>query len=443
MAGIYSPLPAAIAAIGNIPALPICCGFRTQKKERFFLYNRYFRVYSRFMKTLIADKLSNRAILDLEALGAEIIFEPGLTAGDLPEKIGDSEILIVRSTKVSMETIKAGGELSLIIRAGAGVNTIDLETASSRGIHVANCPGKNSDAVAELAMGLMIAADRRIADGTLDLRQGIWNKKLYGKASGLMGRTLSVIGMGSIGRGVADRAKAFGMNVAAWSRSLTPEKAKDWGVEYCKTPGEAAAKADVLTVHLASGKETVHFINKEILDVMKEGAILINTSRGEVIDTAALKEAIEKKGLKVALDVFEDEPGASEKEFKDKELAGMITGTHHIGASTDQASEAIAAEVVNIIRAYKETGAPLNLVNHREKSSAIINLVVRHYNKVGVLASVLDELRNADINIEEMENSVFSGGRASVCTLRLDNKPSQGVMEQIRKKENIIQLALK
>jgi D-3-phosphoglycerate dehydrogenase / 2-oxoglutarate reductase len=395
------------------------------------------------MNILIADKLSESAKKDLSALGAVIRFEPGLTADDLPEAVQDAEVLIVRSTKVTKDTIDRGTNLSLIIRAGAGVNTIDLEEASTRGIHVANCPGKNSDAVAELAMGLIIAADRRIADGTMDLRKGVWNKKLYGNASGLKDRTLSVIGMGSIGRGTADRAKAFGMHVAAWSRSLTPEKAEAWGVEYCATAKEAASKADALSIHLAAGKATSHFINSEIMNAMKDGAILVNTSRGEVVDTAALKTVIKEKGIKAALDVYENEPGASSKEFNDTELAAMVTGTHHIGASTDQASEAIASEVVNIVKSYLESGKPLHQVNSQEKSLANYNLIVRHYNKVGVLAGVLDELKAASINIEEMENSIFSGGRAAVCTLKLDDSPAESVLEKIRVNENIIQIALK
>ena len=137
-----------------------------------------FRPILLSMNILIADKLSESAKKDLTALGAVIRFEPGLTADDLPEAVQDAEVLIVRSTKVTKDTIDRASNLSLIIRAGAGVNTIDLEEASTRGIHVANCPGKNADAVAELAMGLIIAADRRIAEGTIDLRNGVWNKKL-------------------------------------------------------------------------------------------------------------------------------------------------------------------------------------------------------------------------------------------------------------------------
>jgi D-3-phosphoglycerate dehydrogenase len=395
------------------------------------------------MNVLIADKLSDSALTDLKALGASIRFEPGLTAKDLPDAVSDAEILIVRSTKVSADTIKRGENLSLIIRAGAGVNTIDLEEASSRGIHVANCPGKNADAVAELAIGLIIAADRRIADGTMDLRQGVWNKKLYGSASGLKGRTLAIIGMGSIGRATADIGKALGMRVAAWSRSLTEEKAKEWGVVYCSSIEKAASIADVLSIHLAAGKDTTHLIGKNVFDSMKNGAILVNTSRGEVVDTAALKEAIKSKGIKAGLDVYENEPGATEKDFKDADLAAMITGTHHIGASTDQASEAIASEVVRIAEAYRDSGKPLHQVNSQEKSQAHFNLVVRHYNKVGVLASVLGVLRTASINIEEMENSIFSGGRAAVCTLKLDDKPDEAVMSKIRSIENLIQAVLK
>ncbi len=395
------------------------------------------------MRILIADKLSNSAVKALEGLGASLRINASLGADDLPEAVQDAEILVVRSTKVTKETIERGENLSLIIRAGAGVNTIDLETASTRGIHVANCPGKNADAVAELAMGLMIAADRRIADGTMDLRNGVWNKKLYGKAAGLKGRTLSVIGMGSIGRGTAERAKAFGMNVAAWSRSLTPEKAAEWGVEYCATPVDAASKADVLTIHLAAGKDTAHFIGKDIISALKDGAILVNTSRGEVVDTAALKDAVKNRGIKAALDVYENEPGAGDSSFNDSELAAVITGTHHIGASTDQASEAIAMEVVNIVSAYMQSGKPLHQVNHQDKSTAPYNLVVRHYNKVGVLAGVLDQLKAASINIEEMENSIFSGGRAAVCTLKLDDSPEDAVLAKIRGIENIIQVSLK
>lgn len=394
------------------------------------------------MNILIADKLSDKAVAALKAMGAIIRVEPSLGADDLPGAIGDSDVLVVRSTKVSAATIDAGSSLSLIIRAGAGVNTIDLAHASSLGIHVANCPGKNADAVAELAMGLIIAADRRIAFQAEDLRAGKWNKKEYGKASGLKGCTLGIIGYGSIGKGLAKRAKAFGMPVIAWSRSLTAEKAEADGIGWCATPLDLAREADVVSLHLAVAPETKDLVNREFLSAMKDGSILVNTSRGEVVDQDALSEAIDSKGLKVALDVYKGEPSAGDNSFAHVELAKKVTGTHHVGASTDQASDAIADETVRIIKSYMETGKPVNQVNSQDKSPAPFGLVVRHFNRVGVLAGVLDALREADVNVEEMENAIFSGGTAAVCTLKLDQKPNSETVRKIGQNKDIVQVSL-
>lgn len=394
------------------------------------------------MKVLIADKLSAKAVSDLEKLGAQVVVNPELTEDDLAGALGDAEVLIVRSTKVKAPAIEAAPSLSLIIRAGAGVNTIDLDCASSKGIYVANCPGKNTDAVAELAIGLLIAADRRILNAGSDMRAGVWNKKEYGKANGLKGRILGIIGVGAIGKAVIKRARGLQMNVIGWSRSLTQEKADKLGIGYCSSAQEVAKQADAISVHLAAKPETEHFIGKKFLKHMKDGAILINTSRGEVVDTAALKEAIEQKDLRVGLDVYENEPAATAKTFDDQELAALVTGTPHIGASTNQAAEAVADEVVRIVRAYKETGKPINAVNIQQKSAASCDLIIRHYNRVGVLAGVLDELRNEEINIEEMENIIFTGQVASHCTLKLDSKPTDELMGRIEKDDNIIQVIL-
>jgi len=395
------------------------------------------------MKVLIADKLSEKAVIDLKELGAEVTFNPELKADDLPGVLKDHEVLVVRSTKVKSEAIDAAPALALIVRAGAGVNTIDVAEASKRGIYVANCPGKNTDAVAELAIGLLIAADRRIVNATQDLRNGKWRKKEYGKARGLKGRTLGIVGLGSIGKAVAKRAQGLEMNVVAWSRSLTPERAEELGIGYCESAIQLAEQADAVTIHLAAKPETKHFIGSEFLSKMKEGAILINASRGEVVDTAALKKAVQDKGLRVGVDVYEDEPGASDPDFADIELAALVSGTPHIGASTDQAAEAIAEETVRVIQTYHETGHPVNAVNIRAKTSAVINLVVRHYNRVGVLAGVLDELRNGGVNIEEMENTIFEGGDAACCTLKLDDTPSEALITKISNTENVIKVSLK
>jgi D-3-phosphoglycerate dehydrogenase len=184
-------------------------------------------------------------------------------------------------------------------------------------------------------------------------------------------------------------------------------------------------------------------INKDFLDKMKDGAILINAARGEVVDTAALKAAIEKKKLRVGVDVYENEPTGGEAVFEDTELAKIANCTPHIGASTNQASEAVADEVVCIVDSYRQTGKPVNGVNVQDKSPAIINLVVRHYNRVGVLAGVLDELKNDGVNVEEMENMIFKGGKAASCTLKLDSEPSDEAVKNIKTGENVIQVVLK
>jgi len=394
------------------------------------------------MKVLIADKLSGKAISALEELGCEVISRPDLTAEDLPGALGDAEVLIVRSTKVSAVAIESAPSLSLIVRAGAGVNTIDLPAASGRGIHVANCPGKNTDAVAELTLGLLIACDRRIAPAWRDLLAGRWRKKEYGKSAGLKGRTLGILGLGAIGLAVAERASGLGMRVIAWSRSLTPQRAEELDIGFCATPLDLAGKSDAVSVHLAAAAETKHFVGRKFLAAMRDGAIFISCARGEVVDTAALKEAIQRKRLRVGLDVYENEPSGGEADFGDRELAELATCTPHIGASTDQAAEAIAEETVRIVASYVQTGKPVNTVNIQRKSPAKVDLVVRHYNRVGVLADVLRELKNEGINIEEMENTIFEGGKTACCALRLDAEPAADLLAKIDN-EHIIKMSVK
>jgi D-3-phosphoglycerate dehydrogenase / 2-oxoglutarate reductase len=394
------------------------------------------------MKVLIADKLAASSIKQLEALGCQVTNNPELSAETLPVAIADFDVLIVRSTKVSAAVIEASTGLSLIVRAGAGVNTIDLAAASQRGIHVTNCPGKNTEAVAELAIGLLIAADRRIPQAGADLAQQAWKKGEYGKARGLKGRTLGIIGLGNIARAVIARAKGLEMNIVAWSRSLTPETAEAMGITCAATPLEVAAQADAVSVHVAYAKATTHhLINAEFLAAMKKGAILINTSRGEVLDTAALKAAIREKGLRVGLDVFENEPKGSTDTFADSELAQLAICTPHIGASTDQASEAIADETVRIVKSYIETGLPLNVVNLRGTPVTTHGMVVRHYNRVGVLAMVLDALKAQGVNVEEMQNSIFAGGMAATCSLRLDTAPQPAIVAELVASPDIIQVS--
>lgn len=332
------------------------------------------------MHILIADKFESSGIQGLQALGCEVSFEPDLKDQALVDAIAASgpEVLVVRSTKVPAEAI--GPSLKLIIRAGAGYNTIDVKAASAKGVTVANCPGKNSIAVAELAMGLLLAVDRRIPENVAALRAGTWNKKEYSKARGLHGSTLGVLGAGNIAAEVIKRAAAFGMDIVLWSRrfdgedrAMTADEAEGLGlataagqvsIAFAPTPGDVASRADALSVHLALGPETRGLVGKDVLDRMRPGAVFINTSRGELVDHDALSNAIRDRDLRVALDVFGQEPAAATGDFTDPIVqAPGVYGTHHIGASTNQAQEAVASEVVRIVKTFKETGTAPNAVN--------------------------------------------------------------------------------
>jgi D-3-phosphoglycerate dehydrogenase len=387
------------------------------------------------MKVLIADKFEKVGIDGLMELGCTVISQPQVQADELPAAIrqADPHILIVRGKKVSADALKAGTALTLVIRAGAGIDTIDVETASSRGIFVSNCPGKNSIAVAELVMGLLLSCDRRIPDQVADLREGRWNKTEYSKARGLYGRTLGIVGLGQIGREVAARARAFGMRVIAWSRSLTHEEAERLGLAYAQTPLDVARLSDAVTINVAANASTRHLVNAAFLAAMHPGTYLINTSRGSVVDEAALQAAIKEKKIRVGLDVFQNEPGAGTAEFSSAIARDAgVYGTHHIGASTDQAQVAIAHEVIRIVQAFRDTGEVPNVVNRLARSSATHVLSIRHRNRPGVLAHVFGVLAGADINVEEVENIIYHGAQATLARIHLDGQPNHGALEKIR-----------
>ena len=386
------------------------------------------------MKVLVADKFEDSGRRGLAEIGCEVLYEPDAAGDDLLATIErtKADVLVVRSTKVTRPMLEKSN-LSLVVRAGAGTNTIDVAAASERGIWVANCPGKNAIAVAELTFALLLALDRHVVDAASDLRIGQWNKKEYSKARGLFGRTLGVLGTGMIGHEVIRRARAFGMNVVAWSRRLDPAVAAELGVVQKPTITEVAAAADVLTVHLAFAPETKGLVGDGVFASMKNGAIFLNTSRAEVVDQAALERAVKERGIRAGLDVFAAEPsgGSGPVDAPIFKLPGVI-GTHHIGASTDQAQEAIAAETVRIVRLFKDTGRPANVVNLATKTLATHLVAVRHYDRVGVLAAVFDCLKRAGINVQETENIVFDGGKAAVARIHVDRAPDAQVQGALR-----------
>ena len=397
------------------------------------------------MRVLIADKFEQSGRDGLDAAGCEFSYQPDVKDEALVEAVRSygPEVLVVRSTKVTEQMLDAGA-LKLIVRAGAGYNTIDVAAASRRGVYVSNCPGKNSVAVAELALALILALDRRIADNVSELRAGRWNKKEFSKARGLLGRTLGLIGTGQIGQEVITRARAFGMRVVAWSRSLDDERATVLGVERLNDPLDVARESDIVSVHVALNPETRGMIGSDFFGAMKEGAYFVNTARGEVVDQNALVRAMNEKGIRAGLDVYAAEPTSAAGEFTD-DIAREpnLYGTHHVGASTEQAQEAIAAETVRIIRTFKETGRVPNVVNLARRTPSTHTLVVRHRDRPGVLASVLDRIRAESINVQEMENIIFEGSEAAVARINLESALPSDVLEQLKaSNEDIIELSL-
>lgn len=331
------------------------------------------------MIILVADKFEQSGIEGLEALGCDVRYAPDLADKALADAVAAAaaDVLVVRSTRVTAPMLAPS--LRLIVRAGAGVNTIDVTAATARGIQVANCPGKNAIAVAELAFGLLLALDRRIPDNVADLRAGKWNKKEYSKARGLYGQTLGVLGAGAIACEMIRRAAAFGLNVVLWSRRFNGRDgtlplaeadalglgpaAQVTSIALAPSPEEVAARSDILSVHLALGSGSKGIVNARVLARLKPGACLINTARAEVVDDQALRDAVRANQLRVGLDVFTSEPASTTGEFRDPIVHEPgVYGTHHIGASTSQAQEAIAAETVRIVKIFKDTGKAPNTV---------------------------------------------------------------------------------
>jgi D-3-phosphoglycerate dehydrogenase len=388
------------------------------------------------VRILLADKLPEQTVLDLESRGHECSVEPGLGSDDLPHRIPGHDVLVVRSTKVPRTVLEAADRLVLVVRAGAGTNTIDTDAAAERGIFVSNVPGRNAAAVAELTMGLLLAIDRRIPDNVADLREGRWNKETYAKAEGLLGSSMAILGLGSIGLLVAERAAAFGIRVRSLAKegrsAATTARAEELGITMCGTVEELVSSSDVVSLHVPARPETRHLVDETFLGWMRPGAILLNTSRGDTVDEVALLEALDDGRVRAGLDVFDQEPGSGRAAW-DSPLARhpAVVATHHIGASTAQAQRAIAEGVTELVDAFVagEARDCVNLDPHRLGSAS---LTVRHLDRVGVLAQVLDRLSEAHLNVQHMVNQVFRGGEAAVAFLDVDGELPPDLVEAIR-----------
>lgn len=404
--------------------------------------------YNLAMRILCADALDNDLLEPLRTGGHDVVVEPSLTGETLPEALADNpaDIVVVRSTKVTEDAIIASSRLGLIVRAGAGTDNIDKEAASNRGVYVANVPGQNAIAVAELAMGLLLSIDRNIPAGVADLAEGKWDKARYSKADGVFSKTLAIIGLGEIGLALAERARAFGMRVTALAKpgrtAATLTRLDAAGIELVDSLDELLGGADVVSLHVPKSEETTGMVDADFLAKMAPGSILLNTSRGEVVDGAALLTAMDDRGIRAGLDVWPDEPRTSNEDWEsDLSSHPNVVGTHHIGASTGQAQAAIAAGTVEVIEAYLG-GRVINCVNLVSEPAGGFVLTVRHLDKVGVLAKIFSSLRGAGLNVKQMENQLFTGSVAAVASIQLEHEPEDDLIRQLETDDDVLAVSL-
>ena len=312
------------------------------------------------MNVLITDGIDPQCGQILSQNGFDVTEIPKISKEELKKIIGGFEKLIVRSaTKVTAEIIECGTKLQLIGRAGAGVDNIDIETATRNGIIVMNTPGGNTISAAEHTCAMILSSARRIPQATADLKQGNWNKTKFTGIE-LEGKTLSIIGLGKIGREVASRMQAFGMNTIAYDPMIPDEFASHLNIELLPLH-ENFMRADVITIHSSLNESTRNLISKDTLDLMKPGVIIINCARGGIINEADLAEAIESgKVPAAALDVFETEPVNPNNPLLKLDA---VIATPHIAASTNEAQQKVAIQIAEQIVEWKRKGKLEGAVN--------------------------------------------------------------------------------
>ena len=297
------------------------------------------------MKVLVNDAIAPQGVQKLKDAGFEVVVDH-LEPEDLKAQIKDYDALIVRSaTKVRREIIEAAENLKVIGRAGVGLDNVDREAAKERGIAVYNTPAATSISVAELALGMMLSAARHIAQGTVSLKQGRWDKKKF-KGIELYGKTLGIIGMGRIGSELAKRAQAMGMSVFFFDAVVSESEFGTY-----KEMDEVLAEADFLSLHLPHNDSTHYLINTDAFAKMKDGAILVNAARGGVVDEEALYEALKSGKLRAAaIDVYETEPVTEHKLFS---LDNVVL-TPHVGAQAAEGQQRAGVQVAEkVIEALK------------------------------------------------------------------------------------------
>ena len=352
-------------------------------------------------KVLIADSISQRGIDELsrdEAL--EITVKTGLSERDLVDLIAQFSGLVVRSqTKVTADVLKAGHKLRVVGRAGVGVDNVDVETATRRGVIVLNAPGGNTVSTAEHAFSLLLSVARKIPQADANVRSKHWDKKNFDGVE-LYNKTLGIIGMGRIGSELSRRAIAFGMRVVAYDPYLSAARARSLQVELVDELDDLLTSADFISLHTPLTAETRHILNAARLEKTKRGVRIINCARGGLIDEAALTKALQDRHVAgAALDVFETEPLPTDSPLRS---APNLILTPHLGASTAEAQESVGIEIAQSIRAALLEGTIRNAVNMPNldaKTLAIIGPHLRFGERLGRFLSQIAPKRADSLNI--------------------------------------------
>ena len=371
------------------------------------------------MKIVVADLFSPEGLAEMKKMGHNVVYEPKAVDAAFVELMRKEmpTLLVVRSKKVTKAVIDVDPKLEMVIRAGAGYDTIDVDYCSAKGIYVCNCPGKNNVAVAELAMGLIVCLDRRIPENVQLLKEGKWEKGLFAECIGLKGRTVGLLGIGAVGREVCKRCLAFEMNVIAYDPYLPPEAFTAMGATRVMSVQEIATKSDIISLHVPATKETLHMINKAFLATMKPDAVMINTARGDlVVEEDLIAHLNEMKDFYYACDVIQGEPAAKKAPFE-SQLAKhpKVFATHHIGASTKQAESAIGVEAVRMVKEYGTTKTVCNCVNMATDIKVTHKISVKYASSVGILGAIMAVFTPYNLRIEEVRNEVFKERHACVA----------------------------
>jgi D-3-phosphoglycerate dehydrogenase len=392
----------------------------------------------------MADRFPEEFLPEIEKMGYQYHLRPELNGAALRDALPGMQVLLVRSTRISDDTLKSASDLTWIIRAGAGYNTIDCDAAARRAIWVSNVPGRNSIAVAELTMGLILALDRRIPENVMAIRRNQWRKKDFSRARGLLGKTLGIVGMGRIGIEVARRAHGFGLRLLAVEKTRSLEmrdQMDELGVTSVSRLEDLFAASDIVTLHVPATPATSGLISAELLSLMKPGSFLVNTSRSTVVDESALLQALDSQDLWAGVDVFADEPASADHPWSSElVMHPRVYTTHHIGASTRQAQDAIASEVVHMLADYAR-GQVRNVVNLGALLPRGTFVTIRHLDRVGVLSAVLTAIRSLGLNVQNMSNQVFGGAGASVAVIQVQGDVPQELVPRLESLPHIMGVA--